>query len=172
VPAQGAKVSAPPTLATAPRMTMCSPPATTLSLADTRRTRDTCLPLLPLPRSPVRWLLARSMDRVQVAAWQCRRRPRATPALAATAPVRLAAEGPLDHCKGRFLAALRFSADNSVHGNARVAHHHVAVPRDIAGGGIADQLRLLGSQLLGRRQHHRRRTVSAHADIGLMHRFV
>src|ERR1035437_5518092 len=85
----------------APRITTCSPPATTPSMADTLRRRDTCLPLLPLLRpSPVRWPSARYLVRAQFEGLG-RLRPRAARQPPATARVRLTTEQSSDQLKRR-----------------------------------------------------------------------
>src|ERR1019366_8496769 len=81
-------------------MTTCSPPATTLSLADVVHRRDTCLPLQLRPPL-IRWRSAPVMARVQVEGLQRLQRLQGTQAPAATARDRPTTEEPLDKGKGR-----------------------------------------------------------------------
>ena len=54
-----------------------------------------------------------------------------------------ACEELLDLVESGLLAAFYLSAENSVYRDARVSDDHVAVSRDVARGGIPDQLRMI-----------------------------
>jgi len=129
------------------------------------------LPLLQLRPRPALLVLCHTPEQVP-SGWERHPRRRAhTVAIPAAARARLTSKsnGATTTRATNAAALVHFAIETSIHRDSRITDNHIAVFRYVAGGRVLDQLSPRCTQLAGRGQHHDGRTVSAHADVGLVH---